>query len=80
MSEPLVELVVTPAMLRDAINAKLRRGTRRQTISVLVSTYAQQEPPAGGVDGEVHRLPVELIPHGRRFAFLNALNGLTSYN
>jgi hypothetical protein len=70
------ELVLTADMLRTAIRAKLRAGTSRRGISVLIATYTPQGAHTEHKDGVVYRLPVELIPLERRVPFLDALNEL----
>ena len=75
MSEVL-ELVLTAEMLRTAIRAQLRVGTSRQTISLLIRSYAPPGVRTERMDEGVYRVPVELIPVERRTAFLDALSGL----
>jgi len=72
-----IDLIITANILRTAIRAQLRRGTRREIVSALIKAYAP--PEARTVrrhDGE-YRLPVEVIPYQRRIAFLDALNQLS---
>ena len=76
MSEVL-ESVITAATLRTAIRAKISAGISRRAISLLIEAYA---PPRtrGRRDEDTgrQRLPVEVIAHERRVAFLAALGQL----
>jgi hypothetical protein len=61
---------ITTAILRTAIRERISAGISRRTVSFLINAYA---PPTaqGRDDGSgVQRLPVEVIPHERRAAFL----------
>jgi hypothetical protein len=70
------EIFLSPAMLRTAIRVQLRKGTSREAISALIRTYAPEGASTERRNGEVHRLPVELIAFDRRLLFLDALNKL----
>ena len=70
------EVVVTPELLRSAIREKLRAGISGRDISVLINEYVPQGVWTERTDGEVYRVPVELIPLDRRIYFLDALNEL----
>jgi hypothetical protein len=76
VSEAL-ESVITAATLRAAIRAKISAGISRRAISLLIEAYA---PPRtrGRRDDDtgMRRLPVEVIVHERRVAFLVALGQL----
>jgi hypothetical protein len=64
--------IITSATLRTAIRAKISAGISRRAISLLIHGYAP--PEAQGRDEDsVRRLAVEVIPHERRVAFLDAL-------
>lgn len=76
MSEALEQLVLSAAVLRTAIRAKLRTGTSRQAISALIKAYAPKGANTERRNGQLFRLPVELIALGRRAPFLDALNEL----
>jgi hypothetical protein len=77
MTEPL-EHVVTAAILRTAIRAKLAAGTTRRTVSMLINSYVPSGTHAERDDDTgIKRLPVELIPHNQRTQFLRALEKLT---
>lgn len=74
-----LDRVITATTLRTAIRAKVNAGISRQTISQLVSVYASPDAGMGRDDGTgVRRLPVEVIAHDRRRAFLAALDRLHS--
>lgn len=75
-----LDVILTPAMLRTAIRAKLRAGTDRQTISRLIRKYVPSALGTLRVSDGVYRLPVEMIPLSRRIAFLDALNELPSHH
>jgi len=76
-----LDLVVTANMLRTAIRAKLGSGATQSAISGLIVHYARDGAHMGRrEDGGVHRLPVEVIPHERRAAFLDALNELPDHD
>jgi len=64
--------IITSASMRMAIRQKISSGISRRTISLLIHAYA---PPGaqGRDDDSVRRLAVEVIPHERRGAFLDAL-------
>jgi hypothetical protein len=76
-----LDLIVTANMLRTAIRAKLGSGAAHRAIWRLIADYAR-----GGArmrrreEGGVNRLPVEVIPHERRGAFLDALNELPDHD
>jgi hypothetical protein len=71
------DLVVTSNMLRTAIRAKLGSGAKRRAISLLIARYARDGVmTARREEDGVSRLPVEVIPHERRVAFLDAINQL----
>lgn len=72
----VVEMILTAEMLRTAIRAKLRVGAGRRAISLLIHEYAPEGARTMRTDDSVYRLPVEVISHERRLAFLDALNGL----
>jgi hypothetical protein len=76
VSEALEQLVLSAAVLRTAIRAKLRTGTSRQAISALIKAYAPKGANTERRNGQLFRLPVELIALGRRAPFLDALNEL----
>jgi hypothetical protein len=76
MQEPLEQLVLSTATLRTAIRAKLRTGTSRQAISALIKTYSPRGASTKRRNGQLYRLPVELIALERRAPFLDALNEL----
>jgi len=77
MTESL-EHVVTAAILRTAIRAKLAAGTSRRTVSMLINSYVPVATQAERDDDTgIRRLPVELIPHNQRPGFLRALEKLT---
>jgi hypothetical protein len=67
--------VLTPAILRTAIRAKIGEGVSSRAISMLVNAYAP-DAPAGRNDAGVQRRAVEVIPPGRRGEFLLALHRL----
>jgi hypothetical protein len=73
----VLESVITATMLRTAIRAKIDAGVSRRAISLLVNANA---PPGAGRgredDSGVRRLPVEVIEHERRAAFLVELDQL----
>jgi hypothetical protein len=72
-----LDLVVTANMLRTAIRAKLGLGATRRAIWGLIAHYARDGAHMRRrEEGGVPRLPVEVIPHERRGAFLDALNDL----
>ena len=76
MSEPL-ETVITSAALRAAIRAKIGEGVSSRTVSLLINSYAPSSTEAGRDDETgARRLPVEVIPHEQRAAFLIALRQL----
>jgi hypothetical protein len=62
--------VITTAILRTAIRERISAGISRRTVSLLINAYAP--PNAQGRDdgSDVQRLPVEVIPHSGRAAFL----------
>ena len=70
------EFVLPVGMLRTAIRAKLRRGTSRQAISLLIRKFVPDGVNTERRQGQVYRLPVEVIPLDRRLSFLDALNEL----
>jgi hypothetical protein len=72
----ILERVITSAILRKAIRAKLHVGASREMISVLVSAYAPSGLRSDRTDGMAPRLAVERIRHRQRIAFLTALAGL----
>jgi hypothetical protein len=76
----VVERAITTAVLRTAIKAKLRSGTTSQAISSLISLYMPPEAHTERYDGGVRRLPVEMIAHRQRVAFLSALAELPSHH
>jgi hypothetical protein len=76
MSEALEQLVLPTAMLRTAIRAKLRTGTSRQAISALIKAYSPRGASTKRRNGQLYRLPIELIALERRAPFLDALNEL----
>jgi hypothetical protein len=69
---------ITAATLRLAIRAKLNAGgVGKRAISVLINDYAVPDPSGNErTQMGTPRLPVENIPHGRRAAFLEALEAL----
>jgi hypothetical protein len=74
----LLERVITAATLRVAIRSKIRNGTSRRRISLLINVYAPAGVRSDRDDGTgVQRLAVEVIPHQQRIAFLEALERLT---
>jgi hypothetical protein len=75
MTEAL-ENMITATTLRHAIRAKLRAGTSRRAISMLIAFYAPADARARDDGTGVQRLAVEVIPHGRRPAFLVDLDKL----
>ena len=76
MSEAL-ESVITAATLRAAIRAKISAGISRRAISLLIHAYAPHRARGGRDDDTgTRRLPVEVIAHERRVAFLVALGQL----
>lgn len=76
-----LDLVVTANMLRTAIRAKLGAGARHRAIWGLIVCFARGDAPTRRrEEGGVHRLPVEVIPHERRAAFLDALNELPGHD
>lgn len=76
MSE-VFESVITSAALRTAIRAKIDEGVSRRAISLLINAYAPALPTGGREDSTgARRLPVEVIAHERRAAFLAALGQL----
>jgi hypothetical protein len=76
-----LDLVVTANMLRTAIRAKLSSGTTQRAISGLIADYARDDTHVRRrEEGGVQRLPVEVIPHERRAAFLDALNELRDHD
>ena len=73
----VLESVITATTLRTAIRAKIDAGVSSRAISQLINIYA----PAGAGRGREddsggQRLPVEVIPHEWRVAFLVALDKL----
>jgi hypothetical protein len=76
VSEAL-ESVITAATSRAAIRARISAGISRRAISLLIEAYA---PPhtRGRRDDDtgMRRLPVEVIAHERRGAFLVELGQL----
>lgn len=71
------DLVVTANMLRTAIRTKLNAGAKQRAIWGLIVCFARDDARMRRIEeGGVHRLPVEIIPHERRAAFLDALNEL----
>ena len=80
MSEELeVDIVLSAAMLRTAIRAKLLAGIDRQTISRVIRKYVPGDANTMRLSDGEYRLPVELIPLKRRTAFLDALNELSDH-
>ena len=76
-----LDLVVTANMLRTAIRAKLGSGATQRAIWGLIVHYARGGAHMGRrEEGGVPRLPVEVIPHERRGAFLDALNELHAHD
>jgi hypothetical protein len=72
-----MERVITAAMLRAAIRTKIRSGASRRSISLLIARYAPADAHSEREDsGGVQRLAVEVIPHGLRTGFLDALDQL----
>jgi hypothetical protein len=73
----VLESVIMAATLRAAIRANISAGISRRGISLLIEAYA---PPStrGRRDDDTgrRRLPVEVIAHERRVAFLVALGEL----
>jgi hypothetical protein len=67
---------LSAATLRTAIRAKLRAGTNRRTITLLIGKYAPFARDTIRLSDGVYRLPVEMIPLSRRTAFLEALKEL----
>jgi hypothetical protein len=76
VSEP--DIVISAATLRTAIRAKVRAGTDRQTITLLIGKYVPSTRNTMRLSDGVYRLPVEMIPLSRRTAFLDALKELPS--
>lgn len=72
----VLERVITAATLRMAIRAKLRTGVGRRTVSQLILAHVPPNLIAGRDDAGLKRVPVELIPHDRRVAFLDELDQL----
>ena len=70
------EVALTPELLRSAIREKLRAGASGRDISVLINEYVPHGINTERMDGEVYRVPVELIPLDRWMDFLDALNQL----
>jgi hypothetical protein len=71
------ESVITAVTLRTAIRARISAGISRRAISLLIDAYAS--PSTRGRhddDTGMRRLPVEVIAHERRAAFLGALGQL----
>lgn len=73
-----LDFIVTSNMLRTAIRAKLAVGVTQRTIWLLIAHFARDGAKTRQrEEGGVHRLPVEIISHERRAAFLDALNELS---
>lgn len=69
-----MERVITAATLRTAIRTKIRSGTNPRSISLLINRYAPADAHSDREDNAgVQRLAVEVIPHGQRRPFLDAL-------
>jgi hypothetical protein len=62
--------IITSATLRSAIRGKISAGNGRRTISLLIHSYAPPNAHGRDDDTGLRRLPVEVIPHERRAAFL----------
>jgi hypothetical protein len=72
-----LEEVITSDALRTAIRDKVRAGITRRAISELICRFVPAGTPGGRDDGTgVIRLPVELIRHDQRAAFLCAVSRL----
>jgi hypothetical protein len=69
-----LENMITATTMRHAIRAKLRAGTSRRAISMLIAYYAPADAHSRDDGSGVQRLAVEVIPHGRRPAFLVELD------
>jgi hypothetical protein len=74
-----LDLVVTANMVRTAIRARLGSGITQHAISELIARYARDGAARRREEGGIYRLPVEVIPHERRAAFLDALNELPEH-
>jgi hypothetical protein len=70
--------VITATTVRIAIRNKLDAGgVGKRAISVLINDYAVADPSGKErIEMGTPRRPVENIPHGRRAAFLEALEAL----
>ncbi|MBV9555279.1 MAG: hypothetical protein JO032_21065 [Alphaproteobacteria bacterium] len=74
----IMERVITAATLRTAIRNKIRAGVSGRSISILINRHAPADAHSEREDASgVQRLAVEVIPHGQRAAFLEALDHLS---
>jgi hypothetical protein len=69
---------LSPTTLRRAVREKLNAGgIGKRAISVLINDYAVPDPSGNErIEMGAPRRPLENIPHGRRAAFLEALEAL----
>ena len=74
-----LETAITATALRVAIRKKLNSGgVSRRAVSLLINVYAAPDPiDCERIEMGAPRRPVENIPHGRRAAFLDALDTLS---
>jgi len=67
------EVLVTARMMRKAVRGKIRAGARPKMICLIINQYAPSGLSVRRWEEGIPRLPVELVPYGRRSDFLDEL-------